>query len=168
MSTSVSSQQLESYIPVYDVVPEKWEDARTMINEQLRKISNAINVREIGFFLDEELLSGKSFIPGASSPDDQVFRSMLRKVIVFGALPDSSTKTIPHGITVDSNFSIIDMYLSATDPIGLTGFSLQYWDSTGTAPITVSYDSTNVIVTTTGHYSNFTTSFIILEYIQEA
>jgi hypothetical protein len=55
----LDSQEFESYVPVYDTVPEQWEDARAFLVEQLKKISNAVNVREIGWLLDEELLSGK-------------------------------------------------------------------------------------------------------------
>ena len=44
------SQILESYVPVYDAAPDKWEDARPFIVEQLKRLANAINVREIGFF----------------------------------------------------------------------------------------------------------------------
>ena len=58
-----SSQIFESYIPVYDAVPEGWEQARPFIVEQLKALANAANIREIGWYLDEELLSGKQFIP---------------------------------------------------------------------------------------------------------
>jgi len=62
-----SSQIFESYVPVYDAVPEDWESARQFLVEHLKKISNAVNAREISFFLDEELLSGKQFIPSANN-----------------------------------------------------------------------------------------------------
>jgi hypothetical protein len=50
------------------------------------KISDAVNIREIGWFLDEELLTGKSFVPGINSVNgqtSQTFRQILRKVIIF-------------------------------------------------------------------------------------
>jgi len=77
------AQFLESFVPVYDAVPEKWEDAREFLVEHLKKISNAVNAREICWFLDEELLSGKLFIPSASNPtgEQQQFRSVLRIVV---------------------------------------------------------------------------------------
>ena len=51
MMPRLDSQTLESYVPVYDVVPEKWEEARPFLVEQLKKISEGVNTREIGFFL---------------------------------------------------------------------------------------------------------------------
>src|SRR5271157_192397 len=98
---SVSSQEFESYLPVYDTIPEKWEDGREFLVEELKKISNAINAREIGWFLDEELLTGKAFIPGTIVPGNNPseFRQILRKVIDFGTLPNTGPKSVAHGIT---------------------------------------------------------------------
>src|SRR5271156_990321 len=102
--TPSDSQQLESYVPVYDVAPEQWEEARPFIVEQLKRLANAITVREIGFFLDQELLSGKSFIPGGNEVLDggssQQFRTILRKVIVFPGLT-VGVNTQPHEIFID-------------------------------------------------------------------
>ena len=39
------AQQLDSFVPVYDAVPDKWDDARPFIVEQLKRISNAVNIR---------------------------------------------------------------------------------------------------------------------------
>jgi hypothetical protein len=171
MMNNSESQRLESYVPVYDVAPEKWEEGRPFLVEQLRKYGNALNTREIGFYLDEELLSGKSFIPGVNNATDggssQQFRSILRKVIDFGALPNNTTKSVAHGITFDANFSLIDLWLSATDPVNFKAFALMYWDDTGSSPITLNMDATKINVTTTGNYKIYTRCFCILEYIQE-
>ncbi len=76
------SQQLESYVPVYDVAPQTWDEGRVFLVEQIKRLANAINAREIGFFLDQELLSGKSFIPGVNivtgAGSSQQFRTVLR------------------------------------------------------------------------------------------
>ena len=102
MTTPIDSTQFESFVPVYDAIPDKWEDARPFIVQQLKAVSNAINIREIGWFLDEELLSGKLFIPSANTnttgAQDQ-FRSILRKSFVFGPLIIGAN-TQAHGITV--------------------------------------------------------------------
>ena len=41
----ITSQQYESYLPVFDSVPAKWEDARDILVDQLKLISNMINAR---------------------------------------------------------------------------------------------------------------------------
>ena len=168
-----NSQEFEAFVPVYDVVPEKWEDAREFLVEHLKKISNAVNSRTIGFLLDEELLSGDQFIPttamsGTDSSNSQPFRSVLRKVIVFGALPNTATKAVPHGIIVDSNFSLIHMWASATDPINLLAIPLPFVASPTTNSIQLYMDAINIYITTQDDKSHYTICYVVLEYIQEA
>ncbi len=172
MSSSLSSQQLESYVPVYDVVPEKWEDARPFIVEQLRRLATAINIREIGWFLDEELLSGKSFIPGVNngntSGTSQTFRSILRKVIDFGALPNAGTKSLPHGIVFDNNFTLIDLWAAATDPVAFLAFNINFSNPLANiVAVNVTMDATNVNITTGVNYSAYTRTYVVIEYCQE-
>lgn len=167
-----TSQMLESYVPVYDMVPEKWEDARAFLVEQLKKISNQLNATEIGWFLDEELVSGKNFFPGVNSADDQQFRTILRKVVDMGPLPvgnfpATGINAKPHGITVDANFSLISMFGGATDPTNLDAVPLPYPTDFFNEIIQIWMDATNVYIYTNSDWSSYTRSYIVLEYIQE-
>lgn len=157
----IDSQNLESYVPVYDVIPESWEDARPFLVEQLKKITNAVNSKEIGFFLDQELLSGKAFVPGVNIASDggssQQFRTVLRKVIVFPGLT-IGVNTQPHEITVDANFSLIQLFAAATDAVGFIGEPIP------NGVDTLSYDATNIIITVSSAY---TRAWAVIEYIQE-
>ena len=155
------SQILESYVPVYDVAPATWEEGRTFLVEQLKKLSNAINIREIGYFLDEELLSGKAFIPGlniaAADGNSQIFRTILRKVIVFPGLT-VGVNTQPHGIFVDANFSLIQLFGAATNATALIGEPIP------NGADTISYNATDIIITVAAAY---TRAWAVIEYIQE-
>ena len=151
---SISSQQFESYVPVYDAVPEKWEDARGFIVEQLRKITNSLNVKEIGFFLDEELLSGKALFNNASP---QQYRTILRKTIDLGAL-SPGVNTVAHGILVDSNFTLVQMFASATNSGTLIAEPIP------NGVDTLSMDATNVIVTVAAAWDR---ALCVIEYVQE-
>jgi hypothetical protein len=169
MSSPLNNQDLESYVPVYDVVPEKWEDARAFIVEQLKKLAIAVNTREIGFFLDEELLSGKAFIPGTNTGGtSQQFRQVLRKVIDFGALPNAGTKSVPHGISFTSNFTLVFMGAYATNPAFLVALPIPYADPGNILNnIAINMDSTNVNITTGTNLTSFTRCYVIIEYLQE-
>ena len=151
-------QRFESFVPVYDVAPKTWEEGRVFLVEQLKKLSNAINVREIGWLLDEELLAGKNFIPGAmTGSTSQQFRSVLRKVIEFPGLA-VGLNTQPHGINVDGNFSLIQLFASATDAATLTGRPIPCGADV------VSYDANNIIINVAKSY---TRAWAVIEYIQE-
>ena len=150
-----SSQEFESYVPVYDAIPDEWEDARDFIVEQLKKISNAVNVREIGFYLDQELLSGKAFIPSSInvSGTSEQFRTILRKTFLFGPIV-IGVNTQAHGIVVDLNFTLIQIFASGTNVGALTGDNIP----------AVGYDVNNIIITSTKVYDK---AVVVIEYIQE-
>jgi len=153
--SSNDSQIFESYLPIYDAVPEEWKDARPFLVENLKKISNAVNIREIGWFLDEELISGKQYLPG--SQDVQEFRTILRKVIVFTIL-NIGLNTQAHGISVTANFTLIQLFGSATNAVTLTGESIP------NSADSMSYDATNIYITAAKAY---TRGVAVIEYIQE-
>ena len=134
MTIPIDDQRLEAYLPVYDVVPEKWEDARGFITEQLKRISNEVNLREIGWFLDEQAISGKQFIPSLTNPTGEQgqFRTVFRKVINFGPLPNATTKSVAHGLTFDGNFSLVQLYGAGTQPSTLA-IPLPYASRTASA-----------------------------------
>ncbi len=164
------SQNLESYVPVYDVVPERWEEARPFLVEQLKKITTAVNTREIGWYLDQELLTGKAFIPGSNNILDggtsQSFRSILRKVVDFGALPDSASKAVPHEIVVDNNFTLIQIWAAGTDPTTPQALPIPYVSTLGLI-VQLDMNSTDVIITTNSAFSRFSRCYVIIEYLQE-
>jgi hypothetical protein len=172
MSYSFDSQQFESYVPVYDVVPNKWEEARPFIVEQLKKISTAINIREIGWYLDEEILTGKAFIPTANTLVDgytsQQYRQVLRKVIDFGPLPAAGTKSVPHGLIFDNNFTLVFLGAYATDPVAFTALPIPYADPTSlTNAIAVNIDATNINIIVGVDRSNYTRCYVTIEFLQE-
>lgn len=157
----IDSQNLESYVPVYDVVPDTWDLAKPFLVEQLKRLANAVNIREIGWFLDQELLSGKAFIPGVNNANNgstsQSTRTILRIVVAFPGLV-AGVNTQPHGITVDANFSLIQLFGGATNATALTGQPIP----NGT--MTISYNVNNIIITAN---ANYTRAWAIMEYIQE-
>jgi len=157
----MNSQEFESYLPVYDAIPEKWEDARDFLVEQLKKISNAVNAREIGFFLDEELLSGKQFIPTAEmssndSSNSQQFRTVLRKVIDVAPLVAGLNAGKDHGILFDANFTLISLWVAGTDSGALTALQISGND--------VLMNSTQIVITSP---QAFDRAWCVVEYIQE-
>lgn len=155
------NQKLESFVPVYDAVPPKWEDARAFLVEQLKKISNELNVREIGWLLDDEVLAGKFLFPGTQAAtkegrSDQ-FRSVLRKVIYFPSIAFGNN-TQPHNITIDGNFTLISLQGALTNATTMMGQPVP------NGADTISYNSTNIVITAS---ASWTRGIAIIEYVQE-
>lgn len=155
-----SSQVFESYVPVYDAVPDEWKDARPFIVETLKKMTNAINIREIGWFLDEELLSGKQFVPSAvtttGADPNQQFRTVLRKVVNVGPLVAGVNAGIAHGILFDANFTLVDLWVAGTNSSTFTARDISGND--------VLMNATQLIITSP---QVFDRAWAVIEYIQE-
>lgn len=148
--TSNTSQIFEALVPVYDEIPKDWQDARQMLVEALRKITESLNAKEIGFYLEEELLSGSQFIP----TQPQQFRSVFRKVIDMGAVTVGAN-TAAHGINFDTNFTLLKLYVSGTNSTTLEA---------STITDGVYMDATNINLTSPRAYDK---TFCIIEYILE-
>jgi hypothetical protein len=157
MTAPIDSTQLDAYVPVYDAVPDKWEDAKIFLVERLKEMTNAINIREIGWLLDEELLAGKQFIPSSmnSTGTQGQFRSVLRIVVDVHPLV-AGLNTFAHGVTIDANFTLIDSWVSATNSTTLESITMVYPNVEILGP--------NVLITSPG---SFDRAFFFCEYIQE-
>lgn len=161
----MDNNNLSTYVPVYDYIPEEWEQAREALIQYLRLISNGINYRDVGTYYNQEVLAGQRFVPTSNQAD---YRSVFRKVIKFGAL-GIATKSVAHGITINSNTRFTRIYGTANQPS--TKFvPLPFVSSTAVAQnIEMFVDNTYVTISSGTNYSAiYTDCFVILEYVQEA
>lgn len=159
------AQELQTYLPVYDTIPDNWDEAKATLVENLKKMTNVINTKERGTMFLEQILSGGQLFGTTTS--GQQPRSIYRTVINFGPLPNATSKSVAHNINIDVNFTLFDLSISATNPTALTSFSLKYWSQDATEDIVISLTSTNVVVTTLSDYSMFTRSIVTIEYVLE-
>ena len=53
------SNDFDTYIPVYNSIPEKWEDAREFLVERMREVADGVNARDYGLYIDREILNGQ-------------------------------------------------------------------------------------------------------------
>lgn len=165
-----SSENLSTYVPVYDFLPDTWEEGRQALLDYLREIANGINVRDVGGYYKTETLTGQNFVPSISN-DQQ--RAVFRKVIDIGGLIDFSvgapaTKSVAHGVSINANTHFTKIYGTATNPS--TAFiPLPFVSSVSVGEcIELSLDATNVNLISSFDYSGFTKAFVVLEYTQES
>ncbi len=157
------------YLPTYDVIPDRWEEAKPFIVETFTSFAESINAKEIGWYYDLELDTGKKFIPVTNAATSENWRTVLRKVVDTGALPNTTTTNTAHGITVGDNFTLLQAWGAATKPTSAyASVPLPFASGTLADNISVDLDATNINITTSKDYSAYTRSYIVLEYIQEA
>jgi len=137
----------------------------------VNRINLAVNTKETGIYnnLQEFVTSNQYFAnPALNSGTAQTpeFRTVYRTVINFGALPNAATKSVPHHITCTSSTTFTRIYGAATDP-STSYIPLPFVSATDVAHnIEVNVDTTNVNVITGANYSAYTTTYIVLEYLQ--
>lgn len=159
MTLGLDNQNLESFVPVYDALPDKWEDARAFLVEQLKQISNTVNIRSIGLYLDVELLSGKLFIPGVDVQQNNApnpFRDVLRIVVDTGALVIGVNPGVPHNVEFNEMFTLIDLWVCGTNSTTLTALRI--------SGNSVTMNSTDLVINSP---QAFDRSFAVIEYIQQ-
>lgn len=151
MTIPSENQLLESFLPTYGYIPEDWNEARQFLIEALKMISNSANVKEIGWYLEEETISGKQFFFG--NVQNQ-YRTIFRKVIDFSPL-SSGTTSKPHGLTIDDGFRLINLYGAA---------SLKSTSGTPINQPNIDYDTVNINITSA---SNYDYAQAVIEYVRE-
>ena len=136
------------------------------------EIIEVVNLKETGIYDKSEFLCGKSYYPTKDSASDQrlKLRPVYRKVIEFGALPDGSapataSKTIAHGLTINTGFTITELYGNATNP-GTSYIQLPFSSPTLNENISLKMDALNVTVTTGIDMTAYTVCRIIIEFLR--
>jgi len=168
MSTS-SEVDLTNALPQSYILPDQFDPIYTnRLIQYLEDMGSAVNLKENGFYFTEETPISTTFVPnyGTTSSANVEFRTLFRTVVDFGALPNSTTKSVAHGISTTEDFKIIKISGASTDPGASTITAALPLPYVGTNSIYVDMDATNVTVTTTSNRTSFTETFIIIEYIK--
>lgn len=157
----------QSFIPNDLIIPDDFAEANLILTDYMRNVIDALNDKEIAQYSTAELVTGqKWFTPG----DATKLRYVYRKVIDFGALPNAGTKSVAHGITTTATTVFTRIYGTATDPAASTAnlaLPIPYVDPNTLANgIEINVDATNVNITTAANYTAFTTTYVVIEYIQ--
>lgn len=154
-------------VPENYIIPDDSALAHLKIRQYLNDIAYSLNRKDSGYFVSQSTITGQQFVPtfSTSTGTSTVYRSVLRKVIDTGALPNTGTINVAHGITIGSTFSVTKLYGAATDPAAPSWIPLPYASPTLTTNISLDVGSTNVTITTGSNRVAYTRSFVVIEYI---
>lgn len=133
--------------------------------QDLNLVCIALNLKDSAYYVETEFLNGQTFFPNPSDSNFQP-RQAFRTVVNFGTLPNNSSISVAHNINFTDTYSFTRIYGAATNPVGLTAIPLPYVTSTATNQIQLEVTSTDVVITTTGNYSAYTVTYVILEYLK--
>lgn len=105
----------------------------------LNNISTSTNSKISGYYPLTESVTGKKLFPDPSiaATDKPPYRDIYLTAINFGALPNNTTKSVAHGLTIGSTWSAVGIYGAATDQTGTSWIPIPYAGTTGTGTATV-------------------------------
>lgn len=139
--------------------------------QHINILSLALNAKDTGYYATEEFVNGQQFFPNptlsSSTSRSPVQRQVFRKVIDFGALPNTATKSVAHGITMGAGFTLTRLYGAATNP-STSYIPLPFASPTALADnIQLDMDATNINITTGKNQTAYTTCYVVIELIKQ-
>jgi hypothetical protein len=150
-----------------DVTSDRFKELLVRLYQNLNLMQLSLNVKDSAYYDQTEFVNGQSFFPSEDVPSTSTDainrRQAFRKVINFGALPNTSTKNVAHEIDITSGYSFTRIYGCASDTTNLVYQPIPNANS----DIHLRVTSTNVVITTSSNLSSYDTTYVVLEYLKQ-
>jgi len=151
-----------------DITSPEFKELLVRLYQNVTSIATAINQKDTGYYILQEFINAQLFFPlttGSNSPAGAL-RPVYRFVVNFGALPNNTTKSVAHGLTIGSTWTFTRIYGCASDP-STKFLPIPYASASSTSNnIELNVDTTNINIITAANYSAYTTCYVVLEYIK--
>lgn len=139
------------------------------INQVVNQLSLVLNTKDSGYYALTEFINGQIWFPDptlkSTSAQQPTLRQVYRLVLNCGALKNTDTTVVAHGLTITAGYTFTRIYGAASDP-STTFIPLPYASPVAAENIALFVDATNVNITTGNDRTGFTTSYVVIEYIK--
>lgn len=136
-------------IQAVDVNDQAFKELLVRLYQNISAITTALNLKDSGYYTFAEFVNGQLYFPNpaltSNTSQTAAYRQVFRYVINFGALPNTATKSVAHGLAINTGWTFTRIYATASDTTGLTYIPIP------DAQSTISVDATNVNITTTAN-----------------
>lgn len=154
-------------IKTIDVNSDRFKELLVELYQNINMMQNVLNIKDSAYYDTNEFVNGQIFPPSPNASSSSVEainrRQVFRKLIDFGALPNTATKTMAHNIDITAGYSFTRIYGTASDTTNLLYVPIP----NANTDIRLSLSATNVIVTTSANYSTYDTTYIVVEYLKQ-
>jgi len=158
MSFTSDNAAMGDQLPLSIDYPEDEKDFRNKLYNVNQRTAQAVNTKVGGLYTPQERGTGAQY---ADLTNPQKNKNVYRITVDFGAMPNTGTKSVPHGIQGwNSNYRLVQSYGGATSP------STTDWVPLTNDGIKLNGNDTNVTITTTSDYSSYTETSIVIEYLK--
>ena len=163
MSFSSDAPLLANQVSDFDL-PENYEDFSEIFDREHKKVIDSVNSKEGGLYLPQEVATFQKYFSEESS---QATRNTYRKLIMFGALPNATSKRVPHNIAFNNVTRMTRMFGAASNPTTIQFYPLPFSSPTLVENVKLEANATDVIITTGSDYSGFTDVTVVMEYSKD-
>ena len=152
-----------------DVTKPEFKELMVRLYQNINNMCLALNLKESGLYFLQEFVTGQVLFPNPNMINaNQSGRQIFRTVLNFGALPNATTLSVPHNISVTPSTVYTNVYGVSTNPTSLLGIGIPYASTSAVIDnIEWAIDATNFYITTGIDYSAYTQTIITIEYVQE-
>ncbi len=154
-----------------DIKSPEFKELIVRLYQNMNNMALLLNLKDTGYYILEEYANSQQWFknPSLSSSTSQQpqFRGVFRKVINFGALPNAATKTVAHVIDITSGYSFTRIYGAATKDDQTSFIPLPFSSPTLNENIKLEVTATDISITTDIDYSDYDTTYVIVEYIKQ-
>lgn len=148
-----------------DVKSKEFKELIIRLVMNANKQNIAINGKDTGIYDVLETVTGQTFPPVAGRTGQ---RAAYRKCFFdFGALPNAAPKSLAHGLTLNTELMITDLWGIAADPATNTYLKLPYSSAVLANNIELNITGANIVVTTGSDRTAFTKTYIFIEYLKD-
>lgn len=152
-----------------EVTSPQFKELLVRLYQNVNLMALSLNTRDAGYYDTQEFVNGQLFFQNPSltsaSTTTPVYRQVFRKVINFGALPDTTSASVAHEIAMTEAVTFTRIYGCASDPATNTYLPLPYASPTLANNIELSVGPVNVTITTGSNRAAFTTTYVVVEWL---
>ena len=162
-----------------DVNSQQFKELLVRMYQNLNRMSINISAKETGGYILDEILTSNQYFQNplvktestgpttiVSSASKPLLRSSFRTTVNFGALPNTGTKTVAHGISINSATTFVDTTIEATSSTLLRGIKIPYASAILAKNIEAYVDATNVTIITAADWSMYDRCIVVIEYLK--
>lgn len=140
------------------------------LRQSINNVALVVNIKDSGYYALTEFVNGQAWFPNpaysSQTTSAPIYRQDFRLTLNCGALPNTGTKAIPHGLTINQYFTFTRIFGCASDTTDLLYKPLPCASSYAYQIVELEVDQTNVYITTNVDLSNYNVTYVVIEYLK--
>lgn len=152
-----------------DVNSPEFKELLVRLYQNINNIALILNIKDTGMYDTQEFLNGQLWFANpayvTSADPYPELRQVYRFTYNFGALPNSGTKTLAHGLPVTmGNYTFTRIFACSSDTTNHEYIPIPYAGTTGNT-VEINVDAVDINIITESDRSTFDTTYVVLEYL---